>query len=552
MSTFSKVVGFRGKAPDGIVKGNALNQKGIVKGNVLNEKEVKKLSRTKFVTKNISTAMFSKIIEQVLNFAVRTVFVYQMSVEYLGVNGLFVNILSFLSLAELGTGSAMLYLLYKPVAENNISQIQIYMNAYRRIYRVIGCVVLIIGLSLMPFLSFFIADMPHIPESLEVIYLLYIIRTVSTYFFAYKQSVFLAHQQGYAVTLNNTLFTVIRCVLEIFVLCISHNFMLYLLISVAVNYAMNIRIFIRADKCFPYLKENVNGHISAGEKQHIRKNVGAMFLHKVGLVVLNSSDNLILSKFIGIVTVGIYSNYGIILTVVKTMLWTVFDAVVPSVGNLCAEKNDNQKYQVFRSVQFVNLWLSGFCAVSLGVLANPFITLWIGKNYLLSQYTVMVIIISYYLQTNMRAIEMFRSATGLFYNDRYVPLIQCIINIAVSVIGVHFFGVSGIFIGTSLSILLTGFWVQPFMVFRHIFRKPLYLYFWQYLKCTVISVISFVGIQYLCHFLPDSGIVPFLIKILCCLVVTNGLFVAVFCRTEEFRFLTDKVKQIFSGRRVRK
>ncbi|MBQ7522033.1 MAG: hypothetical protein IJU14_04040 [Clostridia bacterium] len=489
--------------------------------------------------------MFSKITEQVLNFAVRTVFVFLMSVEYLGINGLFVNILSFLSLAELGTGSAMLYLLYKPVAENNIPQIQIYMHTYRNIYRIIGCVVLVIGLALMPFLSFFIADMPDIPESLEVIYLLYIVRTVSTYFFAYKQSVFLAYQQGYVVTLNNTLFTVIRSVLEIGILYFSRNFMLYLVISVIVNYAMNIRIFIKADKCFPYLREKVNGHISVFEKQHIRKNIGAMFLHKVGLVVLNSSDNLILSKFIGIITVGIYSNYAIILTVVKTMLWTVFDAVVPSVGNLCAEKNNVQKYKVFRSVQFVNLWLSGFCAVSLGVLANPFIMLWIGKDYLLSQNTVTVIIISYYLQTNMRAIEMFRSATGLFYNDRYVPLIQCVINIVVSVIGVYFFGVAGIFIGTSLSILLTGFWVQPFMVFRHIFRKPLYLYFWQYLRCTIISVISFVGIQYLCRFLPDSGIIVFLIKILCCLVIPNGLFVVVFCRTEEFRFLTNKVKQIF-------
>lgn len=508
-------------------------------------------SRTKLATKNISVAMLAKIIDQILNFAVRTVFIYTLSIEYLGVNGLFTNILSFLSLAELGVGAAIIYLMYKPVAQGNVKQIKAYMNAYKKIYFVLGIVVFSIGISLTPFLNFFIADTSNIPDHLVIIYILYIAKTVSTYFFAYKQSIFFAHQKGYIVQLNNTIFASIRSVLEILFLLFTKNFIVYLIVSVAMNYVTNIWIALKADKAYPYLKEKNNEKITAEEKASIKKSVGAMFLHKIGAVVLNSSDNLILSKFIGIVTVGIYSNYATILLVVKTTLWSVFDAIVPSVGNLCAESDDEQKYKVFKGIQFMNLWISSFCTISLGILINPFITIWIGDQYLLPQYAVWAIIISYYIQTNMRAIEMFRSATGLFYKDRFVPLIQCVINIVVSIIMVQFWGVAGVFVGTTLSVLLTGFWVQPFMVFKYIFKKPLYLYFVSYLKFTVVAVIAFFATYYIVGLLPAEGIIYFVIKMVCCALVPNAIFFAVFFKTEECKFLISKVRQLF-GKKGRK
>ena len=501
-------------------------------------------SRTGQVSKNISMAMVSKFVEQLMNFVVRTVFIKTLSVEYLGINGLFSNILTFLGMAELGVGSAIIYLMYKPIAENNTDQIKMYMNVYKKLYRIIGTVVLIIGLSLTPFLDFFIAERPDIPENLEFIYVLYVMKTMSTYFFAYKQAIFNADQRGYVVTRNTAIFTTLRSVVEIIFLLVTRKFIVYLVITVAVSYFQNIFIAYLANKQYPYLKEKSDEKLPKEEAKVIKKNVGAMCFHKIGAVVLNSSDNLILSKFIGIITVGIYSNYSTILSVVKTVLWTVFDAIVPSVGNLCASSDSEQEYSIFKGIQLMNLWISGFCTICLGILLNPFITIWIGEDYLLPQSTVWAIIISYYVQTNMRAIEMFRSATGLFYNDRYVPIIQCVINIVVSVIMVQFWGVAGIFVGTTCAVLFTGFWVQPYMVFKHIFKKPLRLYFISYCKCTVVSVAALLATYYVSSLLPETGIIPFLLKMVCCLVIPNVIFLIVYFRTSEFSFLMEKVKQV--------
>lgn len=507
-----------------------------------------KSSRTIHATKNISMAMVSKFTEQLLNFVVRTIFIKCLSVEYLGINGLFSNILSFLSLAELGVGSAIVYLLYKPIADNDVKQIKMYMRAYKQMYRIIGVVVFTIGIALTPFLDFFITERPDIPENLEFIYILYIIKTVSTYFFAYKQSIFNASQKGWIVTRNTAIFSCIRAVFEIIFLTTTRSFIIYLLIAVVINYAQNIFIAHLANKAYPFLKEKNNEKLPSAEMKKIAKNVGAMFSHKIGAVVLNSSDNLILSKFVGLVTVGIYSNYSTILTIVKTVLWTAFDAVAPSVGNLCARGDTDQEYAIFRGIQLMNLWISGFCTIALGVLINPFITLWIGEEYLLSQATVWAIIISYYVQTNMKAIDMFRSATGLFYNDRYVPIFQCVINVVVSIIMVHYWGVAGIFVGTTSSILLTRFWVEPYMVYRHIFHKPLYKYFLDYIKCGIVTLVALGITYYVSSLLPGSGIFTFILRMFCCAIIPNLVYLLVYFKTPEFKFLLEKVWQIIGSK----
>lgn len=501
-------------------------------------------TRTDNVIRNVSAAMATKFIDQILNFIVRTIFIKTLAIEYLGVNGLFNNILSFLSLAELGVGSAVIYLMYKPIAENDTHKIMVYMNVYKRIYRVLGIVVFLIGMSLIPFLDFFIAERPTIPESIELIYVLYIIKTVSTYFFAYKQSIFIASQRGHVVNRNTAVFTAIRCIAESVLLITTHAFYVYLITDTIINYLQNIVIAFKANNEYPYLKEKVDEKLTVEEKATIKKNIGAMLFHKIGAVVLNSSDNLILSKFVGIIAVGLYSNYSTILTIIKTVLWTIFDAIVPSVGNLCAESSDRKKYKVFRNIQLINLWVSGFCSISLGILINPFISLWIGDSYLLPGSVVSIIIISYYVQTNMRAIEMFRSATGLFYNDRYVPLVQCVINVVVSVFMVKKQGIAGIFIGTICSLLLTTFWVQPYMVFKHIFKVPVIRYFINYIKCTIITILSYM-ITFICTKINiENMFIQFVWKVVCCLVIPNLIFTIIFWKSDEMEFMRKKVKTI--------
>lgn len=507
-------------------------------------------SRTKNSLVNIVFAFCCQFMGQATGFIVRTIFIKVLAAEYLGINGLFTSILQVLSLAELGVNAALIYSMYRPMAEKNIESISTYMGLYKKIYRVIGFVVLSIGLLLTPFLDFFITSRPNIPENLELIYCLYVIRTASTYFFAYKQSAFQADQKNYVISKNTLLFTIIRSLVEIVVLLMFKQFLVYLIVAVVFNYVQNIWIAHLANKAYPFLKEKA----PKADPQIVKdlvKNVKAMFMHKVSAVVLNSSDNIILSMFSGILAVGLYSNYSMILVLVRNCLYMIFDGIVPSVGNLCASKGKKEVYNVFQVISYGNMWITGFCSVCMFFIFNPFITVWVGADYLLGQEVVAAIVISFYIQTNMRAIDMFRSATGLFYNDRYVPILQCLVNIVVSIIFVKMIGVAGIFVGTSVAMLSTVFWVQPVLVYKKVFDRSVWLYFAQYFLYTLIWVIAGVVTGFVINSFSFTGITNLMYVVLCCMIVPNIIYFLLTSRTEGFKKFKNKIGSIVMSRRVK-
>ena len=500
-------------------------------------------SRTHNSIVNIIAAFCCQFLGQIAGFIVRTVFIHFLQTEYLGINGLFTNILQVLSLAELGVSAALIYSMYKPMAEKDEQAISMYIGLYKKIYSTIGLVVLAIGFLLMPFLDFFISARPDIPESLELIYALYVIRTASTYFFAYKQSVFQADQKNYIISRNTLFFTLIRSAFEIIVLVVFGNFLLSRAIAVGFTYLQNIWIARLADKTYPFIK----GKAPKANHEVVRqlvKNVKAMFMHKVSAVVLNSTDNIILSKHVGIVTVGLYSNYSMILVLVRNCLYMIFDGIVPSVGNLCAVKEKKEVYSVFKVISYGNMWLTGFCSLAMFFLFEPFITIWAGPNYLLGVEVVLSIVISFYIQTNMRAIDMFRSATGLFYNDRYVPIAQCLINLVVSIIFVKRIGVAGIFIGTSIAMISTVFWVQPLLVYKKIFEVPVRTYFIRYFLYTAIWIVAGALTNSVIRLIQLDGIRNLLWVGICVTVIPNAVFVLATFKTSEFNGVLMKMKEI--------
>lgn len=498
-------------------------------------------SRTHNSIVNIIAAFCCQFLGQASGFIVRTVFIHVLQTEYLGINGLFTNILQMLSLAELGVNAALIYSMYKPMAEKDEHAISMYMGLYKRIYSVIGFVVLVTGFALIPFLDFFVPERPEIAESLELIYALYVIRTASTYFFAYKQSVFQADQKNYIISRNTLYFTLIRSAVEIAVLVLFRSFLIYLAIAVAFNYLQNIWIARLADKAYPFIR----GKAPKADPEVVRqlaKNVKAMFMHKVSAVVLNSSDNIILSKFVGLIAVGLYSNYSMIIVLVRNCLYMIFDGIVPSVGNLCALKDKNEVYSVFKLISYGNMWLTGFCSLAMMLLFQPFITVWAGPDYLLGKEVVLAIVVSFYIQTNMRAIDMFRSATGLFYNDRYVPIAQCIINVVISILFVKRIGVAGIFVGTAVAMLLTVFWVQPMLVFKKIFQLPVRIYFIQYFAYTAIWIVAGILTSCVTRLIQLDGILNLIWTGACVAVIPNAVFLLATCRTTEFKSAMMKVR----------
>lgn len=497
-------------------------------------------SRTKNSVKNIIYTIGGQLCKEFLAFVVRTVFIRTLAVEYLGVNGLFTNILSFLSLAEMGVGSAIIFSMYKPMAEHDESKLQMYMAVYKKVYTAIGLFVIGLGFSLTPFLNFFMKERPDIPQ-LELIYILYVLNTGATYFFAYKGSIFNADQRAYVVTNNTTIFTIIQSVVRIVVLLTTHNFIAYLSLSIVVIYLQNFNIARKANKTYPFIKKQANDKLPKEEARALKKNIGALMMHKVGSVILNSSDNLIISKFVGVLSVGLYSNYSLITNAVKSTFDMVIGAIGTSIGNLCAKEDKDKVYEVHNSILLLNIWIGAFCAICLFNLLNPFIIIWLGKEYLFPLSTVLAIVISFYIQVTMRTGEMFKSASGLFWNDRYAPIVQCLINIVVSIVLARKYEITGIFIGTSVAMLFTKWWVTPYVLFKHKFQLPLKKYFIQYGKFTGVGLIAFLATTICTSFIQSSSIVCFIGKMILCILLPNFVFFLCFFRTKEFQYCLSLV-----------
>ena len=295
--------------------------------------------------RNIAFALGGQILNILMSFAMRTVFVNTLGEVYLGVNGLFTNILMVFSLADLGVGTAIIYAMYKPVAEHDTRKIQALMNMYGRAYRTIGLVIIGMGLAMTPFIRYLVKTDQDIPD-LQVIFLLFVANTASTYFFAYKGTLITAHQKNYIVT-NVVYSTSILCYgVQIVVMLLTHNYILTLSIQVGTNILQNIITMLIANKMYPYIKKRNSESLCRREKRGIYRNMGALVFYRTGQVIINGTDNIVISAMVGIVESGIYSNYLLLTTTIKNLLQQVFHAITASVGNLNVEESNETKYNV--------------------------------------------------------------------------------------------------------------------------------------------------------------------------------------------------------------
>lgn len=512
-----------------------------------NKQDKQAESRTKKSVKNVSVALISQLVTVITGFVVRTIFIRTLSIEYLGINGLFTNILSMLSLAELGVGNALIYSMYKPMALNDTEKLKTYMDFYKKIYRLIGTFILVAGLSLTPFLNFFISDRPDI-NYLEFIYTLYVLNSVSTYFLAYKQSVFKADQKQYIINNYTVIFTLAKSIVQIFALLIFKQFIIYLIIGILFNYLLNYGLSIKANKEYSYLKDKQYNVISIKERNKLFKSISALFMHKLGGVVLNSSDTLILSKFVGIMQMGLYSNYSMIVIIIRNLVNIVFDSIAPSVGNLVVKGSGSRMEEINNAMLLLNVWLMGFCSIALYILLTPFVIIWLGEEYIINQTVILAIVVALYIELSSKSIDLFKSATGLFWNDRYVPFIQCIVNVIVSVILVQYIGMAGVFIGTSVALAFTSFWVQPTLVYKKVFQVSVSRYFIRYGLYSGGIIFSFFLTIVLSNLWSSNTIGGFAYKILCCSIVPNLIMFMMFYKTKEYNLLNTIVKSFIKNK----
>lgn len=509
------------------------------------------MERTNSSIKNLIFSLVGQAAGVAINFVARIVFLKILTAEYLGINGLFSNILSMLSLMELGVGSAMTFSLYKPLALNDKEKIKSLMSLYRKAYIIIGILILIVGIAITPLLPYFIDEMPNISENINLIYILFVINTAISYFYTYKRSLIISDQRRYIATAYRYGFYFFLNVAQIIVLYITRNYIWYLATQIVFTFMENVTLSIKADKMYPYLKEKKAKKLEKSDTDKIKKNVIAMIGHKIGGIVVNGTDNLILSKFVGLVEVGIYSNYYLIINALNIILGQVFTAVTASVGNLVATTNKEKVYNVFKKIFFLNFWLYGFSAICLLVLFNNFITIWLGSEYLFSMDIVLVLVVNFYITGMRKAVLTFRDATGLYWEDRYKPIAESIINLVFSIILVKMLGTVGVFIGTFISTMTTCFWVEPFVLYKNEFGLSIKHYLKKYVIYSIITVIVGIITIVLCNMINITGIIGFIIKALICVFVINGLFFIVLHRTEEFKYFKNLVIELIRKKFVK-
>ncbi len=491
--------------------------------------------------KNIKSAFFNQILFNILKFVNRYVFIYTLTEEYLGLNGLFSNIISILSLAELGIGTSIVYSLYKPLAEKDEQKICNLMSIFKKSYIAIGLFISIVGIMLTPFIQFFVNEMPDIPY-IRFIYVLFIFNASSAYFFSYKSTLIGADQKNYINNIYYSISQFIIAVLQIVFLLLTHNYIIYLSIQIIITLIKNIALSHKADNIYPFLKTLKPKKLDLEEKNKIIKNVKALVFHNMGSVVVNGTDNILIAKLDSLKIVGLYSNYSLVMGTLEMVYGIVFGSIGSSIGNLCAVSDEEKSKEYFYIMRFFAFWLYSFTCICIYVLIDPFIGMLFGEKYILPRLMVIIIIINCYVGGMRKFVIMFKTAYGLFWEDRYKPILESIINLIASIILGKYFGGAGVFMGTLVSSLSTYFWIEPYVVFKYGFKSSVIPYFIDYIKYTVIAIFNLVVTVFIANIIVYDGIFGFILKMFVCAFVPNIIYLLLFFRSKEFKYLFNIFK----------
>ena len=491
-------------------------------------------SRTKNVTRNVIYAVILKFYQTAIPFLVRTIFIYKLGAEYLGLNSLFTSILGVLSMAELGFGTALAFSLYKPIAEKDVETVCAIMNFYKICYRVIGIVILVMGLILTPFVPRFIKS--DLPEDVNV-YVLYFIQlgsTVCTYFlFAYKNCLLNAHQRNDISSKIGLIISTLRFGMQIIILLTVCNYYVYTLIVPFLSIAENIVNAIIVTKMFPQYQSR--GRLNQTILQSIISKVKALFVVKIGGIVLNSVDNIVISMFLGLSILGKYNNYYFIVNSVLSVVGLVTGSMMATLGNSLVTESKEKNYRDFKGLSFWNLWLVGWCSICIVCLCQHFVKIWIGSDYMLSFGMVILMSIYFYVLQSNQVTGAYKDAAGIWEQDQYRPLFTALLNLVVNLILVQFIGLYGIVLSTVISLLFVN---TPWLVHNVcdlVFGKSMKEYFSIWGVASIITIINGAICFQVCKMVDNEGIVGLVIKMIICIALPNLIYYLLYFKTKIFK-----------------
>ena len=503
-----------------------------------------KIERTKNATRNILFGVILKAYQIAMPFLIRTAMIYYMGVEYLGLDSLFTSILQVLNLAELGVGSAMVYGMYKPIVKDDAVTICALMKLYRTYYRVIGLVIAVAGVVLTPFIPYLIkSDLPK-ELNIYVLYWLNLAATVFSYWlFAYKNSLFQAHQRNDVVSKINLLTYTIRYVVQLFVIFVIKDYYLYIIAILATQILANVITAIAATCFFPDYK--AQGNLNPEMVKDINRRIRDLFTSKLGGVIVNSADTIVVSAFLGLTALAIYQNYYYILTAVIGMVLIVFQACTAGIGNSVIVESQDKNFNDLKKFTFLIAWITGFCTCCLLCLYQPFMKIWVGKELMLNSSAVICFCIYYFVYEINQLLNTYKDAAGIWHEDRFRPLVTALTNLLMNLVMVQFWGVYGVLLSTVLSTLFVGMPWLLHNLFTVLFERK---YLSHYLRCLIryagVVFLSCVVSATICHFIELSDWMTLIVRMIICCIVPNIIYFAAYHKMTEFKecvLLIDKI-----------
>lgn len=500
--------------------------------------------RAKKSASNMIFGFLEQVVTLVLTFVTRTIFIKHLGSSFLGINGLFTNILSFLSIAELGFGTAIIYGMYKPIKDGDKKKIAALMYYYRKIYTILAVVIAILGVSIIPFLKYLINIETEI-SNITLYYCIFLFDSVCSYLLANRVAIIEASQNSYIIKRYNTVFIILKNIIQIISIIVLKNYLIYLIVQVVITVLTNIYGAIVARKMYPYAFQKEQ--LEAQEKKKMMENVKSMAVYRFGGAIMNHTDNILISVICGTVKVGLYSNYNMIITAINRFTNIIFNSITASIGNLNAEDDEYKKIKMFYNVEFFSNWIFGLCSVTLFILLNQFISLWVGEKYILDVWTVAAIVINFYILGVLKPNLTYRDTTGLFKETKYIFLITATINLFLSIILGKVIGIFGILIASAIARVLTNFWFEPLTLFKRYFKISPKKYFCNRLKnifLVILGIIIVLIIVDVITIIVKSKIIIFILSTFITLLIPNIIFYFFYRKDEEYDYFKNCLVKI--------
>lgn len=497
--------------------------------------------RLKNSIRNTVSGVTYRMLAMIFPFIIRTAIIKKIGMDYAGLNGLFNSVLMMLSISELGFGSALVYSMYRPIAEGDTDKVCALLNLYKKVYRIVGSIILVLGLSIMPFIRLLVNGEVPADVNIYILYFIFLLNTVVSYFmFSYKGAIFTAMQRE---DISNKIMTCVNLamyVIQLVVLCLTKNYMAYIILMPVFTVLINIIKAVVANKIYPQFR--CRGSIEKAELKEIYKNVAALIGHQINGTLIVSADTVVISFVLGLTAVACYNNYYMIINALRGFFLVLFTAIRPSVGNSIVTESIEKNYKDFCKISSLVLWGAGFCSISMLCLFQPFMRLWVGEKYLLSTETVVMMGIYFFEWKMLDMLILYRDAAGMWWSDRFRPYIISILNLIGNILLIHFFGLEGVVFSTLFTSMCISYpWVLK-MLFKEYFKMKPQVYLKQLVWQCGIVVLAAVLTYVFCNYVVTGySISMFIIRVLVCAVIPNLIFMLTIGRSKNIREIITKL-----------